>query len=75
MYGKGYGVPRNYIEAIKWYKKAADQGNADAQYELGYMYDLGLGELIQSYIEARKWYRFAADQGHMGAKKRLQEID
>jgi len=27
-------VPRNYDEALKWYRKAAEQGNAKAQYSL-----------------------------------------
>ena len=35
MYDNGYGVPENDAEAIKWYRKAADQGHANAQYNLG----------------------------------------
>ena len=31
MYYKGDGVAQDYTEAVKWYRKAADQGNADAQ--------------------------------------------
>src|ERR1035438_1005386 len=31
MYDAGKGVPRDYAEAMKWYRKAADQGNADAK--------------------------------------------
>ena len=29
MYDNGMGVPENDAEAVKWYRKAADQGNAD----------------------------------------------
>jgi TPR repeat protein len=36
-------VPQDYAEAVKWYRKAADQGNAVAQYDLGVMYDKGQG--------------------------------
>ena len=32
---KGQGVPQDYAEAVKWYRLAAEQGNADAQYNLG----------------------------------------
>ena len=35
MYSKGRGVKQNYKTALKWYRKAADQGNATAQYNLG----------------------------------------
>jgi len=31
MYEKGEGIPQDYQEAIKWYRLAAEQGNADAQ--------------------------------------------
>src|SRR5208283_2949728 len=31
----GRGVGKDYEEALKWYRKAADQGNAAAQYNLG----------------------------------------
>lgn len=42
-YHKGLGVPQDYEEAVKWYRLAAEQGNADAQLSLGFMYDEGLG--------------------------------
>ena len=38
MYDEGQGVPQDYAEAVKWYRMAADQGNADAQSNLGFMY-------------------------------------
>jgi TPR repeat protein len=34
---------KNYVEAIKWYRLAADQDYADAQHNLGAMYDNGYG--------------------------------
>ena len=48
----------------------AQQGDSDAQFKLGVMYQLGRGE-IQSYTEAIKWYYVAAEQGHVGAQYRL----
>ena len=39
MYEEGNGVPQDYAKAVKWYRLAADQGYADAQYNLGVMYE------------------------------------
>jgi TPR repeat protein len=47
---------------MKWYRLAADQGDANGQYILGIMYADGKG-VPQNYAEAMKWYRLAADQG------------
>lgn len=47
---------------MKWHRKAADQGNGNAQFNLGFMYDLGRG-MPQNYIEAVKWYSLAAKVG------------
>ena len=55
MYQNGQGVPQDYKEAVKWYLKAAEQGNAIAQNHLGVMYDQGKG-VTQDYKEAAKWY-------------------
>ena len=43
MYAFGDGVPENDAEAVKWYRKAADQGDASGQYNLALMYDNGDG--------------------------------
>ena len=55
-------VNQNYEEAVKWYKKAADQNYPQAQVNLGDMYDDGKG-VEQDHAEAVKWYRNAAEQG------------
>ena len=47
---------------MKWYRKAADKGNASAQYFLGKAYAGGDG-LVKDSAEAVKWYRKAADRG------------
>ncbi len=62
MYDKGQGMPQDYAEAAKWYRRAAEQGVAAAQASLGDMYFLGLG-VPQAFAEAAKWYRRAAEQG------------
>ena len=38
-----YGDARNEEEAFKWYKRAAEQGHARAQYQLGYCYYYSMG--------------------------------
>ncbi len=57
-------------EAIKWYRKAAEQGLAHAQFNLGRMYDDGQG-VTQDYAQALTWYLKAADQGDAGAQNNL----
>ena len=58
-------------EAVKWYKKAAFQGHAEAQYELGANYALGFGGLKEDHSEAVKWWKNAAEQGHARAQYEL----
>jgi hypothetical protein len=70
MYDNGQGVPQDYKEAVKWYRLAADQGDAMAQFNLGLMYSGGPG-VPQDYKEAAKWYRLAADQGNAIAQNNL----
>ena len=66
MYYNGVGVARDYAEAAKWYRKAAEQGHADAQYFLGSLYYNGQG-VAQDEAEAERWFRKAAVQGHTKA--------
>ena len=70
MHWTGQGVPHDYIEAFKWYRKSAEQGNALAQNNLGYMYQNGHG-VIQDYTEAVKWYRKSAEQGNAPGQHNL----
>ena len=73
MYAEAEGVTQDYAEAVKWYRKAANQGNATAQNNLGWMYQYGLG-VTQSKSEARKWYEKAAAQGDESAKQALEYL-
>ena len=52
---------------MKWYLKAADQGDANAQCSIGGFYYNGLG-VAQDYEEAMKWYFKAAEQGNVDAQ-------
>jgi TPR repeat protein len=68
MFGEGHGVPQDYKEAMRWYRLAADQGNALAQFELGSMYDKGLG-VPKDYIQAHMWFNLAGASGNAGGSK------
>ena len=70
MYENGWGVPKDYDEAIKWYRLAAAQGDAFAQNNLGGMYKTGQG-VAKDYVEAIKWYRVAAAQGNAQSQTNL----
>ena len=60
----------DYATALKEFKPLAEQGYADAQYNLGVMYETGKG-VLQDYAEAVKWYRLAAEQGYADAQNNL----
>jgi tetratricopeptide (TPR) repeat protein len=60
-YGRN-GVEKDYSEAVKWFRKSAEQGDTLGQCRLGYIYQYGYG-VDKDYTEAVKWYRKAADQG------------
>ena len=55
---------------MEWYRKSAEQGNADAQNNLGCMYQNGLG-VEQDDAKAMEWYQKAAEQGHTAAQSNL----
>jgi TPR repeat protein len=60
----GEVVPKDAVEAAKWFRRAAELGNADAQVQLGLMYGGGYG-VPNDDVEASKWFRKAAEQGHV----------
>ena len=70
MYESGKGVPKDYDQAIKWYRLAAEQGAAIAQSNLGWMYANGHG-VLKDYNEAIRWYRLAAEKGNAAAQNSL----
>lgn len=68
--GKEYYDFKDDERAVYWYRKAAEQGHADAQFNLGLAYRSGKG-VRQNYSEAVKWFRSAAIQGHADAQFNL----
>ena len=57
-------------QAAACYRKAAEQGYADAQFNLGVAYAYGEG-VRQDYARAAVWLRKAAEQGHAEAQRSL----
>ena len=60
----------DYATALKEWKPLAEEGYIYAQYNLGIMYDNGLG-VPQDYKESAKWYRLAAEQGYSSAQHNI----
>ena len=60
----------DYATAIRGFRVQAEQGNAEAQYEFGRMYDMGRGT-PEDDAEAARWYRKAAEQGHVRGQYQL----
>jgi TPR repeat protein len=56
-----------------WYKKSAEQGNADAQFRVGVMYDNGQG-VTEDKKQAFHWYKKAAEQGNVSAQFNLGSL-
>lgn len=72
--GSLYFKNLDYKKAMEWYLKAANNGNAKAQYNLGAMYVNGIG-VKSDYVEARKWLEKAATQGNQQAINLLRQIE
>ena len=66
-------MAQDFAEAVHWYREAADQGLAAAQFNLGAAYNNGQG-VAQDYLEAARWYRKAADQSAANAQHNLGVI-
>lgn len=85
-YAKGEGMPKDFPQAVVWWRKAAeprgqmwegssgekspDQGDASAQFYLGWAYDNGKG-VPKDDAQAVDWYRKAAEQGYADAQNAL----
>ncbi len=70
-YMDGDGVPKDYVEALKWYRKAAEKGHARAMFNLGFLLETGPG-VVRNEAEAVKWYRKAEAKGEEDATTRLK---
>ena len=59
-------LQREMDDVRELFEQAADQNHADAQSNLGFMYDQGQG-VVQDWTKAREWFELAAAQGHAPA--------
>lgn len=66
-YSQGIGVGKADVEAVKWFRKAADQNYASAQYNLGYCYSKAKG-VKKDHEEAMRWFYKAAVQNHANSQ-------
>lgn len=69
-YFKGISVPKDHPEALRWFRKAAQMGDASGQFNLGMMYANGYGT-AKNQQEAARWFKLAADQGKANAQLNL----
>ena len=58
----------DYATALREWRPLAEQGYADAQYNLGILYENG-GGVPQDYVQAHLWFNLAAAQGYKEASK------
>ena len=72
--GGGVGVSQDRTEAVKWFRKAAEQGLEQAQIALAECYIRGHG-VPKNEAEAINWLRKAEEQGNLRATAYLREIE
>src|SRR5215471_16629583 len=60
-------------EAIDWFRKAANQGYAPAEFQMGQLYDFGFG-VTKDDREALAWYRKDADHGNAAAQRAVGDF-
>ena len=73
MYDNGRGVPQDFASASKWYRRAAEEGDAGAQTTLGFMYSSGRG-VPRDDVLAHMWFNLAAAQGHDIAREQRDSV-
>ena len=70
---QGKGVRQDFKEAVVWYRKAAEQNEANAQSNLGGLYYEGKG-VKKDLAEAARWYRKSAEGGWMIGQVNLANL-
>jgi len=69
----GGGAGPNYKSASQWFRKAAERGVADSQFNLGILYARGIG-VEQNLAESYKWFSLAAAQGDTDSGRKRDDI-
>jgi localization factor PodJL len=63
----------NYKSASQWFRKAAERGVADSQFNLGILYARGIG-VEQNLAESYKWFSLAAAQGDTDSARKRDDV-
>jgi TPR repeat protein len=79
IYELGQGVEADCVEATKWFLKAAEQGDAGGQLEMGKRCHRGsfaplAQDARESRIEAYKWFTLSAAQGYKNSEMYSEQI-
>ena len=73
FYSIGLGVPEDDAETVRWFRLAAEQGDASAaQYSLGVMYNNGEG-VPQDFVQAHMWLNLATSRASGEDRERIVE--
>ena len=59
VYYRGEGVTQDFAEAAKWFRRAAECGDPDAQFNLALLYAEGKG-MPKNFVRALMWFDLAA---------------
>ncbi len=73
LYTNGYGVRQDYAAALGWFKKSAEKGNAEAQYNIGIFYFNGYG-VFADPAHALVWFQKSADGGNLIAARMVLNV-
>ena len=73
MYETGRGVEKSAIEALRWYKRSAEQGHTVAMYATGTMY-YGGGGIQENLKLAASFIKDAAEDGLVQAQHSLAQM-
>ena len=74
MYAEGRGLPQTPAKAKEWWELAAAQGHAEAQCDLGRLFEEGRG-VPQDRKAAREWYAKSCEGGFQRACNRLEQMN
>ncbi|MCH9020157.1 MAG: SEL1-like repeat protein, partial [Proteobacteria bacterium] len=73
LHGRGKGLPTDYAAAARWFREAAEQGHAEAQFNLGILYATGAG-VERDRVQALMWLILADSAGVEAARERRRQI-
>jgi TPR repeat protein len=73
-YFLGEGVPKDEAEGLRWFRKAAEKGEAQSERILGLAYEAGQAGLSQDDTKAAYWFRKAADHGDAVGQSKLAQM-